>query len=97
MKESLEKIIKRIILPKYPFIVDYEVTKTGDDMYKRYGRYFYRVNLFLDVDITPEDFPSNKISGDMENLFSVLGPNDDEVLEGTEFYRSNRPNLISIE
>lgn len=87
MEEALEKIVKKIILPKYPFIIDCEVVKSDDEMYERYNRYFYRVNLFLDMNITPENFPSDKIVDDVKNLFLVLGPDDEEVLEGTEFYR----------
>lgn len=88
MKKGLEKIVKKIILPKYPFITDYEVVESDDDVYKRYNAHYYRVNLFIDEYMLPVDFPLKNIIGEVENLFEILGPNDDEKLEGTEFYRS---------
>jgi hypothetical protein len=102
MKERLEKIIKRVILPKYPFIVDYEVMKDSHYLedfevmraLRSNYQYYYRVNFFIDLDMTPDgtlrDVPFDEIKKDVEHLFMVLGPNDNENLEGTEFYRTKK-------
>lgn len=89
MKESLKKLIKRVLFKKYPWMVDCEIEYLGDDIYERYQRHYYKVNIFADMDILPPDFPADKIRTEIESLFLVLGPKDDEALEGTYFYRSD--------
>ena len=94
MKESLKKLIKRVLFKKYPWMVDCDIVKSGDDMYERYQRHFYRVNIFADTDIMPPDFPAGKIRTEIEQLYMVLGPKDDEVLEEINFFRSNKASRI---
>ena len=83
MRQGLEKLIRKIILKKYPYIFDFEVVRNMNDMSQRI---YYRVNLFLDTNTTPDDFPKDKIKSDVKNLFHVLGPYNNEIFEGTEFY-----------
>lgn len=102
MRQGLEKLIRKVILSKYPFIVDFEVM--GDSVYiEDFGvmralrtnyQYSYRVNFFIDLDMTPDgtlrDVSFDEIKKDVEHLFMVLGPKDNEKLEGTEFYRTKK-------
>ena len=83
MRQGLEKLIRKIILKKYPYIFDFEVVRNMNDMSQRI---YYRVNLFIDTNTTPDDFPKDKIKSDVRNLFQVLGPYNNEYFEGTEFY-----------
>lgn len=89
MKESLKKLIKRVLFKKYPWMVDCEIEYLGDDIYERYQRHYYKVSIFVDMDILPPDFPADRIRTEIESLFLALGPKDDEALEGTDFYRSD--------
>lgn len=90
MKESLEKLIKRVLFKKYPWMVNCVVEKSGDDMYKRYQSHYYSVNIFADTDTMPPNFPLGIVRTEIEQLYSVLGPKDDEVLGEIDFLRSNK-------
>ena len=93
MKEGLQKIIGRIMLPKYPFIKDYEISAVtfrppiGDG--KKIGYERYRVNYFLspneDGTFTVTD-DLQKIEDLTKTLFEMLGPKNYQNLEGIEFY-----------
>jgi hypothetical protein len=93
MKEGLEKIIKRIILPKYPFIKDFDikvstfsptiggVTKIA---YQRFTVVYY-VSPNEDGSFTVDDSFA-KIEELTENLFKMIGPKNYQYLGGIEFY-----------
>lgn len=87
MRQGLEKLIRKIILKKYPYIVDFEVMRNLSDMSRIL---YYRVNLFIDTNTTPDDLPEDKIKSDIRNLFQVLGPYENEKFEGTEFYKMTK-------
>ena len=92
MKEGLEKIIRKIILPKYPSIKDYEIEVNTFRPYigggKKIGYEVYRVNYFLAPDedgtfTVTNDLP--QIENLTETLFNMLGPKNYQRL-GVEFY-----------
>jgi len=84
MRQGLEKLIRKIILKKYPYIVDFEVIRTINEMSRNI---YYRVNLFIDTNTTPDDLPEDKIKSEVKNLFQVLGPYENEKFDGTGFYK----------
>jgi hypothetical protein len=83
MKESLEKLIRRVILKKYQWLKDFVVRED-----KR-GRYnFYVVRYYIDDDLY-NDRDRNKINvikSETKNLYTVLGPDRYDILEGVMFF-----------
>jgi hypothetical protein len=77
MKESLEKIIRKVILKKYPWINHFtvKVTKTGKHNY-------YSIRYYTDN----EDGGNNVIESDTKNLFNVLGPDKYDLFSGVDFF-----------
>ena len=93
---AFNKVIKKMILPKYPWITDYEVVVDGDDSINDYPdkTEYYRVNYFVDrdwIDEVDDDEWLNHI-GEVRSitktLFMALGF-DKKQLEGVEFYNEN--------
>jgi hypothetical protein len=95
MKEGLNKIIRKIILPKYPSVKDYEIEvhtfRPPIDGSKKIGHERYWVKYFL----TPDEDGSFTVTDDLKKiedltktLFSVLGPKNYQNFEGVEFYSS---------
>jgi hypothetical protein len=93
---AFNKVIKKMILPKYPWITDYEVVVDGDDSINDYPdkTEYYRVNYFVDrdwIDEVDDDEWLDKI-GEVRSitktLFMALGF-DKKQLEGVEFYNEN--------
>jgi hypothetical protein len=93
---AFNKVIKKMILPKYPWITDYEVVVDGDDSINDYPdkTEYYRVNYFVDrdwIDSVDDDEWLDKISevrSLTKTLFIALGF-DKKQLEGVEFYNEN--------
>jgi hypothetical protein len=83
MKESLEKLIRKVILKKYQWLKDFVVKED-----KR-GRYnFYVVRYYIDDDLY-NDRDRNKINvikSETKNLYTVLGPDRYDILEGVMFF-----------
>ena len=93
---AFNKVIKKMILPKFPWITDYEVVVDGDDSINDYPdkTEYYRVNYFVDrdwIDEVDDDEWLDKI-GEVRSitktLFLALGF-DKKQLEGVEFYNEN--------
>jgi hypothetical protein len=92
MKEGLEKIIKKIILPKYPFIKDFDVEISTFTppfglkkiAYQRF-RVIYYVSFNEDGSFTV-DHSFAKVEELTENLFKIIGPKNYQNFEGVEFY-----------
>jgi hypothetical protein len=93
MKEGLEKIIKKIILPKYPFIKDYDINVStfspaiGGSKKIAYQK--FRVIYYVSPDENGEftvndDF--EKISNSTETLFKMLLPKEYQRFDDVEFY-----------
>jgi hypothetical protein len=93
IKDLLDKLIRKIILAKFPFIQDYEISVTtfrpslGGS--KKIGYERYRVNYFL----SPDEDGTFAVTDDLQEiedltklLFDMLGPKNYQNLEGVEFY-----------
>jgi len=95
---ALNKVIKKMILPKFPWIVDYEVSV---DRYEQWNgtpddnNEYYRVNYFVEEN----QFDSLYFEKDYEKirevrnltktLFMALGFDKNQKLEGVEFYNES--------
>jgi hypothetical protein len=80
IKESLEKLIKRVMLKKYPWIKDFNISVT-----KGVEHDLYYVNYYVDDDIYDGDKKEIKnIKSETKNLFNVLGPDRYDVFGGVE-------------
>lgn len=85
MKESLEKLINRIILKKYPWVSDFAITITKTGKHN-----FYKIRYYIDNDLYNED-DKNKIyaiTSDSKNLFDVLGPDRYDLFNGVSFFNN---------
>jgi len=99
MKEALDKLINKLVLRKYPFIVDFEIN--ADTFRPVMGRLkdggitikigvekyvvIYYVTPDEDGDITvTEDF--KKVAELTENLFNLLGPKEYQRFDDVEFH-----------
>lgn len=82
MKESLEKLINKIIVPLYDIVSEVEVSKwtnhRGDITY-------YKVTYFLNWRINFKVM--SEIEMETRSLFNLLGPNQNEILD-IDFRRS---------
>jgi hypothetical protein len=96
---AFNKVIKKIILPRFPWITDYEVVVDRDDSINDYpdkGEY-YRVNYFFVYDWNDSvkfDYDEwydrrRDVKSLTKTLFSALGFDKDQKLEGVEFYNEN--------
>jgi hypothetical protein len=93
MKESLDKLIKRLILRKYPFVEDYEIKvstlKLGIGNPKKITSETYTVAYT----VTPDEDGTFTVTDDLrrieeltETLFKMLGPMNYQRFGGVEFY-----------
>jgi hypothetical protein len=92
---AFNKAIKKLILPKFPWLVDYEVVVDRDDSINDYpdkGEY-YRVNYFFDSDWDASSeygyYRRREVRDLTKTLFMALGFDKDQKLEGVEFYNIN--------
>jgi hypothetical protein len=94
---AFNKVIKKMILPKYPWITDYEVVVDRDDSINDYpdkGEY-YRVNYFVEENqydslYFEKDYEKiREVRNLTKTLFMALGFDKDQKLEGVEFYNIN--------
>jgi hypothetical protein len=86
MKDALNKLIKKLVLPKHPWIKDYEIL---EDVVSLKRQKYYRVNYF----VTRDGDGTFERAEDMRNveeitttLFKLLGPAIYQKLEGVDFY-----------
>ena len=96
---ALNKVIKKMILPKFPWLVDYEVlVDRNEELNGDPDKYeYYRVNYFFvsDWDDSVEfDYDEwldkrNIVKGLTKTLFMALGFDKNQKLEGVEFYNEN--------
>jgi hypothetical protein len=93
MKEALDKLIKKLVLGKNPFIEDYEIKVdtfrpvVGNS--KKIGSEVYRFEYTVAPDedgtfVVTDDF--HKIAELTEILFKMLGPKDYQKFGGVRFY-----------
>jgi hypothetical protein len=85
MKESLEKIIRRVILKKYPWIKDFDISVSKHEEYDLYYVRYYVDNDIYDDLYVGDMKEINRIRYETKNLFTVLGPNEYDMLDGVFF------------
>lgn len=95
MKEKLEKIIDKIIIPHYPIKIDYAIRVDS----KKEMRYDIVLDRHIDKNIEKYTvtyfFPDKKtaekyyieISEETEGLFNMLGPNTEQFIKVIGQYR----------
>jgi hypothetical protein len=92
MKDALDKLIKKLVLRKYPIIKDYEIKIStlkglGGSKKIAFEKYTFVYLLSPDEDgnfTVNEDLV--KIEELTETLFKMLGPKDYQKFSGVEFY-----------
>lgn len=93
MKVALDKLINRLVLPKHPFIKDYEIIvdtfKPNLGGSKKIGSEVYR----FEYTVTPDKYETflidkefYKIAELTETLFKMLGPMHYQKFGGVRFY-----------
>ena len=88
-KSSLDKIIQSMVLPQFPWIVDYEIL---EERIESMDRDYYRINYFIatnDETFTVIEDMSvvEKLS---KSLFKMIGPDKNQKFEGVEFYAKQK-------
>jgi len=97
MKESLNKLINKLVLRKYPFIKDYEIKVDTDKLSslkalggrKKIAFERYKIIYIITPDKDggfPYDDEFNKIAELTETLFKMLGPEHYQRFDDVEFY-----------
>jgi hypothetical protein len=71
MEEAIRKIIKRIVLPKYPWIDDFVLVTDKEGKVSTYHVYYY-----TDKDWIENNDLFNNVKSDTKILYYVLGPDD---------------------
>ena len=93
MKVALNKLINRLVLPKYPFIKDYEIIvdtfRPSLGGSKKIGSEVYR----FEYTVTPDKYETSVVEDDLyeiarltETLYKMLGPKDYQRFGGVKFY-----------
>jgi len=82
MEESLKKLIGKVILPKYDWIMDFNVTGIKDGVQN-----LYTVHYYVEDDLYNEDdrVEINRIKSDTKNLYNSLGPSEYDFLNNLSF------------
>ena len=97
---ALNKVIKKMILPKFPWIIDYEVLVDSHEKWNGFQKTvkdeYYKVNYFILSDWyysnDGDDVWLNKmreVKDLTKTLFMALGFDKNQKLEGVEFYNEN--------
>jgi len=84
MKESLEKLIRRVILKKYPWIKNFDISVSKDredDLNLYYVRYYVDDAIYDDLYVGDKK-KIKTIKSETINLFTVLGPSEYDMLDG---------------
>jgi hypothetical protein len=92
MKESLEKLIKRVILKKYSCIKDFHVDRVHDDNFS--WKDMYNVTYHIDYRLLVDEYLKddedgdvvfNKLRSETKNLYNILGPSTSDGFVGVTF------------
>lgn len=75
MKEALEKVIRGIILKKYPIVKAFKVEKVDSG---------YKVDYYLGRDVTSSD--GYGLLNTTENLFKMLSNNKEDIFVELSYY-----------
>lgn len=80
---SLNKVISKLIVPKYPWIVDYDLS-----MYFNSGIENYTITYYIVPD-KDGSFTVSEELGQLEkltyNLFKILGPERHQIIDSINF------------
>jgi len=92
MKESLEKLIKRVILKKYPWVKDFNVGKNKDNDFSwtdTYGVTYHIDYRLLSDEYLKDDEDGyvvlNKLRSETKHLYDILGPSPSDGWYGVTF------------
>lgn len=83
---ALDKIIKKIIIPKYPWIKYYDISEDSAGGASSNRRTYYRVDYFIDPRYNGEDL--RKVEEVTRMLFNALGYDEYHKFDGVNFYLS---------
>jgi hypothetical protein len=78
----LHKLISKIIVRKYKWIVDYEIGYFYNSPIEKYTVTYYTDSPFID----DKEDEVNQVEKTTENLFAALGPDRHQWFEGVDFY-----------
>ena len=96
MEDRLEKVIKKIILPHYPTVMKFKIKKESNREYKynfTFDRPIYKnvttyvVEYYFDTYSDLKEY-SEGLDDETNNLFDMLGPDDNETLEVLFFHNT---------
>jgi len=96
MEDRLDKVIKKIILPHYPTVMKFKIKKESSREYKYnfiFDRPIYKnvttyvVEYYFDTYSDLKEY-SEGLDDETNNLFDMLGPDDNETLEVLFFYNT---------
>jgi hypothetical protein len=100
MKESLEKIIKTVLLPKYPLIKDFKISVTKNGENNLYNVRYYIDGVIYDSLFKGDEYGLIKkltdIESETKSLFNVLGPNKNDMFGVVRSYRYNKRDRNNI-
>ncbi len=90
MQQSLEKLIGEVILPKYPWIKDFDVFGEDD-----FGEYIYSIHYYVDFDEYEKKDRNEitRIKSETKNLFNSLEPKENDFFRDIEFLNAREYNL----
>ncbi len=88
MKVLLDRLIRKIVLPKYDWIKNFNISVNR----KEKGDSYY-VYYFIDEDVYDSLYEGNRkklngIKSETKELYDVLGPDKDDVFEGVVFFNN---------
>jgi hypothetical protein len=92
MKEGLEKLIRRVILKKYPWVKDFDVDKIKDGNFS--WRDMYGVTYHIDYRLLADEYLKddedgyvvlNKLRSETKHLYNILGPSPSDGWYGVTF------------
>ena len=96
MEDRLDKVIKKIILLHYPTVMKFKIKKESSREYKynfTFDRPIYKnvttyvVEYYFDTYSDLKEY-SEGLDDETNNLFDMLGPDDNETLEVLFFYNT---------
>jgi len=92
MKESLEKLIRKVILKKYPWVKGFDVDKITDSNFS--WRNMYGVTYHIDYRLLVDEYLKdgedgyvflNKLKSETKHLYDILGPSPSDGWYGVTF------------
>ena len=85
-EESLKKSIREVILPKYPWIKDFDVIVSKDGVQNLYSVRYYIDNSLLVKMSVGREFILSDVKSATKNLYDVIEQNDYDFWQGVTFH-----------